>query len=148
MNYISRFFLAIAFLATIGTTAYSQKFQADSQINVTSSVITATNTATVITTKAATLYGIEGANISLSTLFVKFYNAATATCGSGTPVSRYMIPSAGGLSGSNISTFNPHGDIFVNGITMCIVTGLTDPNNIAPAAGAGIINVHWKQGQQ
>lgn len=137
-------FLSICFaLAFMALPAQAQKFQADSQINVSSTILTNSNTATVITTRPATFYGIDASNLNGSIAWVKLYNAATATCGASTntPVARYMIPAS--FSGANTSIMIPNGDSYSNGITMCVVTGVTDGNSVAPAAGSGAVNLHW-----
>ena len=66
--------------------------------------------------------------------YLKIYNATSATCGSGTPVKRLIIPAASNAAnggGSNI-TFGPVGVEFSTGITYCVTTGITDADTTAP----------------
>lgn len=143
---MKRILLALALMAMAGS-AHAQKFQADSQINVTSLIITNSNTPVVISNKTATVYSIDGANNNGTVSYLKLYNAVSlAACGTGTPFARYLIP--GSVSGANIETPNINGDAYVNGIVACVVTGIADSNTTAPAASSGVVNIHWKQGQQ
>lgn len=146
MNNILKGFLAVGLMAMLSSYANAQKFQADSNVNITSVIITAVNTATVVSTKRSTVYAIDGSNTTSSILYIKLYDAASATCGTGTPIARYSIP--GSLSGTNVLSSNANGDAYVNGISMCVVAGVTDASTTAPASGAGTVNIHWKQGNQ
>lgn len=122
------------------------QFQPDAKINVTSVIVANNTTAIVIKAGPATLYGVEASNNGTAIAYIKLYNAATATCGSGTPVARYMIPKEASASLNNSPMVN--GDAYVNGIVMCVVNGIADNDTAAPAASAYTINIHWKQGQQ
>lgn len=126
----------------MGAANAQTSFTADGKINVFSTIITASNTASVVTTRPATVYGVDVSNTNGTIAFLKLYNAATATCGSGTPVARYLIPAT--ISGAATSYSNTNGDAYVNGLTICVVTGISDGNTVAPAAGAGTVNIHWK----
>ncbi len=142
-----KIYLALAFvLFGIGTALAQQgtSFRADSQINV-KSVISVNNvTPVVIATAPATVYSIEAFNNAGTLAYVKLYNSSTAVCGSGTPQARYLIPFVATSAGGAISLPNINGDIYVNGITLCITTGIADNDTGAPAANAYIVNVHWK----
>lgn len=122
-------------------------FRASSPINVTSTIVANNTTAIPITTKSAVVYQVDAYNNGTTIAFVKLYNAATATCGSGTPIARYMIPFGQSSSGGGFVTPNINGDAYINGITMCITTGIADNDTGAPAASTYIVNVHWKQAQ-
>ena len=123
--------------------AHAQKFQADSNINVTSVMITASNTATVVTDRPATVYGVDATNVTTGAVFVKLYNATSGTCGTGTPVARYGIPAS--LSGANLAAPNSNGDAYSKGVVMCIVKDITDAGTTSPDSGTGVLNLHWKQ---
>jgi hypothetical protein len=137
-------------LATIGLAllvvapANSQQipFRADSQINVFSKIAANNTTAVPITTNRATVYSIDAFNNGTTIAYVKLYNGA-ATCGSGTPQARYMIPFGTSSAGGGFNLSNINGDVYVNGITMCITTGIADNDTSAPAASTYIVNVHW-----
>jgi NAD(P)H-dependent flavin oxidoreductase YrpB (nitropropane dioxygenase family) len=133
--------LAVLWGGIFTSSAFAQAFQADSQINVTSILVAANTTATVVTASKATLYEIEAFNNSTTIAYVKVYNAATATCGTGTPQARYMISSSANPQPLMV---NINGDAYVNGITVCVVTGYADNNTSAPSASEYIVNLHWK----
>jgi hypothetical protein len=102
-------------------------------------------TAVVLKASAGTLYGVQLAGIGSAPAYLKFYNATSATCGSGTPVKRLMIPAASTAAngaGSNVS-FGPQGIAFGTGITYCVTTGITDADTTAPAASTFLVNVDW-----
>lgn len=102
-------------------------------------------TAVVLKASAGTLYGAQLAGLGSTPAYLKFYNATSATCGSGTPVKRLMIPAAATAAngaGSNI-TFGPQGVAFSTGITYCITTGITDADTTAAAASTFLVNVDW-----
>lgn len=102
-------------------------------------------TAVVVKSGAGTLYALQLYGINAAPLYVKFYNATSATCGSGTPVKRVMIPAAGTAAngaGSNVD-FGPTGVNFSTGITYCATTGITDADNTAPTANNFLINVDY-----
>lgn len=102
-------------------------------------------TAVVIKASAGTLYGVQLAGLGSAPAYLKIYNATSATCGSGTPVKRLMIPAASTAAlgaGSNV-TFGPMGVAFGTGITYCITTGITDADTTAPAASTFLVNLDW-----
>lgn len=102
-------------------------------------------TAVVVKASAGTLYGAQLGNIGSVPLYLKIYNATSATCGSGTPVKRLIIPKAGTAAdggGSNIS-FGPMGIAFGTGITYCLTAAIADNDTTAPAANVGLVNLDW-----
>lgn len=104
------------------------------------------NTAVVVKASAGTLYGVQIYGINAAPAYLKFYNATSATCGSGTPVKRLMIPAAvtaANGAGSNVS-FGDVGVAFATGITYCVVTGITDADSTAVTASNFLINVDFK----
>lgn len=113
--------------------------------SVTSEIVPANTTAVVVKASAGTLYGVDGFGIAGSVpIFVKLYNATSATCGTGTPVLRYMIPASGGAAGSGFIQHGTTGDAFSTGITACITAGMADADATAPAASTYLVNFHWK----
>lgn len=123
--------------------AQAQKFQADSNVSVSSYVVPNNATPVVVRAQYATLYGIEASNNSTAIAYVKLYNAASlSACGTGTPQARYMIPKE--ASASLLVVPNINGDAYTAGIVMCVVTGIADSDATAPAATTYLVNVHWK----
>ena len=120
-------------------------FRAQAPINVTSTIAANNTTAIVISSRSASVYQVDAYNNATTIAYVKLYNAASGvTCGSGTPIARYMIPFGTSSSGGGFVTPNINGDAYVNGVTMCITTGIADNDTGAPAATTYIVNVHWK----
>ncbi len=146
---IKRLFIVIAAaLMVAGAVSQSKAqttFRAAAPINVTSTIVANNVTPIVISSKAAAVYQVDAYNTGTTIAFVKLYNAGSGvTCGSGTPIARYMIPFGTSSSGGGFVTPNINGDIYVNGVTMCVTTGIADNDTGAPAATTYIVNVHWK----
>jgi hypothetical protein len=137
--------LAACCFLLFGSVAYAQvPFRADSQITVNSYISVNNTTAVQIKATSGVVYSIDGFNNSTTLAYVKLYNSASATCGSGTPVARYLIPYGTSSAGGGFNISNINGDIYPAGISMCITTGIADNDTGAPAANAYIVNVHWK----
>lgn len=119
-------------------------FQADAKIKVTSTIAANNTTAIVIKNTAGNVYSVDAFNNSTTLAYVKLYNSTTATCGSGTPQARYLIPYGANSSGGGFNVSNINGDAYGLGITMCITTGIADTDTGAPAANTYIVNVHFK----
>lgn len=113
------------------------------------SAIVANNTTSVAVGTSAPhqLYGIDAYSISSATpAFIKLYNAAqgSTTCGSGTPVARFMIPASGGTAGSGQIWHDTNGIAFSTALSYCITTGIADADTSAPAASTYTINLSYK----
>lgn len=113
------------------------------------SAIVANNTTSVAvgTSAAHQLYGIDAYSLSSATpAFIKLYNATqgSTTCGSGTPVARFMIPASGGTSGSGAIFHDANGIAFSTALTYCITTGIADADTSTPAASTYLIDVSYK----
>lgn len=113
------------------------------------SAIVANNTTSVAvgTSAAHQLYGIDAYSISAATpAYIKLYNTAqgSVTCGSGTPVARYVIPASGGTAGSGQIWHDSNGIQFTTALTYCITAGIGDADTTAPAANSYILNVLYK----
>lgn len=119
-------------------------FLADAKIQVKSYIAANNTTAIVIKATSGTVYSVDAFNNGAAIAYVKLYNAATATCGSGTPQARYMIPFGATSSGGGFNVSNINGDAYGVGIVMCITTGIADTDTSAPAASTYIVNVHLK----
>lgn len=113
------------------------------------SAIVPNNTTSVAVGASANhqLYGIDGYSISTATpIFIKLYNATqgSTTCGSGTPVARYMIPASGSNQGSGQIMHDANGVPFSTALTYCITAGIGDTDTTAPAANTYLVNVYYK----
>lgn len=119
-------------------------FLADAKIKVVSNIALANTTAIVLKPTAGSVYSIDAFNNGTAIAYIKLYNAATATCGSGTPQARYMVPIGASSSGGGFNASNINGDAYGLGIVMCITGGIADNNTTNPAASSVIVNVHLK----
>lgn len=127
------------------TIAHAQNtFLADAKIKVTSTIVANNTTAIVIKATGGTVYSVDGFNNGAAIAYVKLYNASSATCGSGTPQARYLIPFGSASNGSGFNISNINGDAYGNGIVMCVTTGIADNDTTAPAASTYIVNIHYK----
>lgn len=108
-----------------------------------SSTLTPNNTTAVVVKASAGQIGkIVAFNNSATIAYLKIYNATSATCGSGTPVDRILIPAS--TSGAGVSIPDAVGDAYSTGITYCVTTGYADNDTTAPAANAYVVNIHYK----
>lgn len=119
-------------------------FLADAKIKVTSTIVANNTTAIVIKATSGNVYSVDAFNNGTTVAYVKLYNSATATCGSGTPQARYMIPYGASSSGGGFNVSNINGDAYGVGIVMCVTAGIADNDTTAPAASTYIVNVHYK----
>lgn len=116
-----------------------------SSIQLKSTQVANNTTAVVIKATPGIVFGIEAFNSGTSVAFLKLYNATSATCGSGTPFARYMIPAmAANAFGGVLTVHNSNGDAYGLGIVQCVTTGYADSDTGAPAATTFIVNVHFK----
>ena len=127
-------------LLLISPCAYAQG-PFPSNVAVKSNLILNNTTAIAIKTSGGTVFKVEGFNNSATLAYIKLYNTATATCGSGTPYLRFLIPAA--ANGVLIAD-NSNGAAFVAGIQLCVTTGYADNDTGAPAASAYIVNVYYR----
>jgi hypothetical protein len=132
-----------AALLCLPAPSHALVFQADSGISVSSTIVANNTTAIVISSVQTTVYSIDAYSNGSTAAYVKLYNSASATCGSGTPQWRGMIgPTSSG--GAPIQLHNINGDSYINGVTMCVTTGIADTDTSAPAATTYIVNIHYK----
>lgn len=94
---------------------------------------------TVVKASAGNLYGYYLYNTSASTVYVKFYNAASGTLGTGTPVMTIPLPVGGG---ANVGF--PYPVAFSSGICVGAGTGVGDADNTDPGTNAVIANIFYK----
>lgn len=115
--------------------------QADTLLS--SAVLAASTNATSVKGSAGALFNVSVYNNSATIAYLKLYNSASApTCGSGTPVLRYIIPASTSGAGSNVSI--DIGAEFTSGIGYCVTTGISDSDTGAVAASAYIVNLIYK----
>lgn len=122
--------------------ADGDNFGADSRLTVTSVQVLSNTTAIVISSVPATLYGIEASSSILTPVYIKLYNAALATCGSGTPQARYQIPPS---TASPLQQSISNGDAYGVGLTACVTGGYADSDTTAPANATYLLQLHWKK---
>lgn len=102
-----------------------------------------TTNSTNVKASAGVITEISVYNNSATIGYLKLYNSASApTCGSGTPVGRYMIPASTSGAGSNVSI--DLGKTFSTGISFCITAAIGDADTTAVAANAYIVNMTYK----
>jgi hypothetical protein len=119
-------------------------FLADAKIKVSSTIVAANTTAIVLKATPGTVYSVDAFNNGGSIIYVKLYNSISQTCGTGTPVARYMIPFGATSSGGGFNVSNINGDAYGVGITMCITGGFADADTTNPPATTAYVNVHLK----
>jgi len=142
---MKKIFLVLGLLL-LSTVANAQNtFLADAKIQIRSVIAANNTTAIVISSTGGTVYSVDAFNNGGTVGYVKLYNASTATCGSGTPQARYMIPFGATSSGGGFNVSNINGDAYGNGIVLCITAGIADSDTTAPAASTYIVNVHYKR---
>jgi len=112
--------------------------------NIFSFIVLANTTAVPVVTGAHQVNGVEVFNNGASIAYLKLYDAATATCGTGTPKARYLIPATTGGTGSGAVQAYAGGDRYLNGIVACVTGGIADADTTAPAGTTFIYNIHWQ----
>ena len=141
---MKRLFLILALLLLPTFASAQNTFLADAKVQVKSYISVNNTTAVVIKATGGTVYSVDAFNNGASLAYVKLYNASTATCGTGTPQARYLIPYGASSAGGGFNVSNINGDAYGAGIVMCITTGVADSDTSAPAANQFIVNVHIK----
>lgn len=124
-----------------------QAFYADAKVNVKSNLSVNNVTPVVIKATGGTVYSVDAFSNNTTLAYVKLYSVAsptTFTCGTGTPMARYMIPYGASSAGGGFNVSNINGDAYASSIVMCITTGIGDSDTSAPAANAYIVNVHYR----
>jgi hypothetical protein len=123
--------------------AAAQNFQADNALSVFSEIVPNNTTAVQVCKSSCRVYQVDISNNSATLAYLKLYNSAAATCGSGTPQWRGMIPAS-----SSFTTAWVNGDSYSNGVWACVTTGIADADTAAPAATAYLVNIHFKTTSQ
>jgi hypothetical protein len=112
-------------------------------------ILVANNTTPIlISSRNATLTGLDTFNNGTAVAYIRIYNFNTITgitCGQAGAVVRGMIPASGTNPGGGYITGNNPGDAFTSGMVICITTDFADgAGPTAPAASTYIVNVHWR----
>lgn len=114
---------------------------------VSSAIAPATPAGVNLKAAAGTLYALYATTIQATPVYVKFYNSASApTCGSGTPIARFMIPAASTAAngaGTNIP-IPTVGIALGTGIGYCVTGALADNDTTAITAANTLVNIVWK----
>ena len=112
---------------------------------ISSAIAPATPAGVNLKASAGTVYSVNVTTVQATPIYVKLYNASSApTCGSGTPVARFMVPSnatAADGAGTNISF--PVGLAFGTGIGYCVTGALADNDTTAITATNTLVNISW-----
>ena len=101
------------------------------------------NNSTLIAPGEHSVHGVQLSSASnVTRAFLKFYDKVSApTCGTDTPVKVLGIPTT---SGPDNNVTIALGTAFHLGLGICVVTGIADSDNTAPASGTFNINIDWK----
>lgn len=106
-------------------------------------IAAATTNSTNVKNAPGVLTEITVYNNATAMAYLKLYNSASApTCGSGTPVGRYLIPGGSNGAGSNVTL--SLGKAFSTGISFCITGAIGDADTTAVAANQYIVNMTYK----
>jgi len=97
-------------------------------------------TLTIVKASAGQLYWLHVMNLHTAVVYVKFYNAASGTLGTGTPVLTFAIPTQGDANGAGFTLAIPNGIAFATGITVGAGTGVADADNTDPGTNKVIFN--------
>jgi hypothetical protein len=110
-------------------------------LSIVSNIVANNTTSVAVKASAGQLYGVQAFNNGTTIVYIKLYNATqgSTTCGSGTPVARYMIP-APSSGGSGFVFEMPNGMAFSTAITYCVTGGIADNDTTAPAASTFLVN--------
>lgn len=94
---------------------------------------------------AGQVYWIHAMNLKASKLYLKFYNATSAsvTVGTTTPVATFALPTPGDTNGAGFTLSIPNGIAFSTAITVACTTGLADNDTGAPGANECIVHIGY-----
>lgn len=112
----------------------------------TSAIAPATPAGVNLKVGATTVYSIQATTIQATPVYLKLYDSASApTCGSGTPVGRFMVPAAAtAANGAGTNIALPVGIAFSSGLGYCVTGGLADADTTTITASNTLINIDWK----
>lgn len=103
-----------------------------------------TNNATLIAAGEHTVHGVQVSTIGAAPAYLKLYDKVTApTCGTDTP-KKVIAITAAATAANGMANNVSLGSSFQQGLGFCVVTGIADSDNTAPAAATFNINIDWK----
>ena len=103
-----------------------------------------TSSAPQVSGTACTLYGFWVTNSNDATLWIKFYDATSATVGTTTPKITFGIPGNTSQDISGNLGGGPTGIAFANGMCVAATTGVADADTGAPDANDIVINIFYE----
>lgn len=113
---------------------------------ISSAIAPATPAGVNLKASAGTVLKVFATTIQATPVYVKLYNASSApTCGSGTPVARFMVPAASTAAngaGTNVD-LGDIGAAFGTGIGYCVTGALADNDTTAITAANTLVNIIW-----
>lgn len=113
---------------------------------LTSAIAPATPAGVNLKASAGGVFRVFATTVQSTPVYIKFYNASSApTCGSGTPVGRFMVPAAATAAngaGTNID-IGDMGAAFGTGIGYCVTGALADNDTTAITANNTLVNIVW-----
>ncbi len=113
---------------------------------ISSAIAPATPAGVNLKASAGTVFKVFATTIQATPVYVKLYNASSApTCGSGTPVARFMVPvasTAANGAGTNID-IGDIGAAFGTGIGYCVTGALADNDTTAITTNNTLVNIVW-----
>lgn len=94
---------------------------------------------------AGQVYWIHAINLKATPLYLKLYNATSAsvTVGTTTPDLTFPVPSSGDTNGGGFTLSIPNGIAFSTAITIAATTGVADADSGAPGANELIVNLGY-----
>jgi hypothetical protein len=112
---------------------------------ISSAIAPATPAGVNLKVSAGTVYSVNVTTVQATPIYVKLYNSGSApTCGSGTPVARFMVPSnATAADGAGTNILFPVGLAFGTGIGYCVTGALADNDTTAITATSTLVNISW-----
>jgi hypothetical protein len=136
-----RLSLALAALL-ISSAAHAQVAAPGNQF---SEVVPNNTTGVLVAAGAHLVLGVQGTSLSATPTYIKLYDKVTApACGTDTPTKRLMIPGASAATiGAAINYNFTAGVRFINGVGLCVTTGIGDADTTAPAATTFTLNVDF-----
>lgn len=113
-------------------------------LTVSSVLLSTTTNATVVSTRAAQLYHIEGFNVSSIPVFVKLYNlSSTPTVGSSLVSAYYSIPNSS--QGAGFIASYENGVAFGTGISYTVTSSMSSSDTtVVQTLNAISLSLYWK----
>lgn len=113
---------------------------------ISSAIAPATPAGVNLKASAGSIFKVFATTVQATPVYIKFYNASSApTCGSGTPVARFMVPvaaTAANGAGTNID-IGEMGAAFGTGIGYCVTGALADNDTTVITANNTLVNIVW-----